>query len=90
LDSFRIQRTAYQKELVDDIGPNVFGCVDIAIAAGAIAVAPFGKPAAIKRGCLIWVDAEGRVIINNCVAAVDKFTGSMASTNIPALVRLRN
>src|SRR5262249_58208625 len=41
--------------------------VDIAIAAGAIAVAPFGKPAAIKRGCLIWVDAEGRVIINNCV-----------------------
>jgi hypothetical protein len=61
LDTFRIQRTAYQKELVDDIGPNVFGCVDIAIAAGAIAVAPFGKPAAIKRGCLIWVDAEGRV-----------------------------
>jgi hypothetical protein len=53
LDSLRIQRTAYQRELVDDIGPNV--------AAGAIAVAPFGKPAAIKRGCLIWVDAEGRV-----------------------------
>jgi hypothetical protein len=41
--------------------------VDIAIAGGAIAVAPFGKPAAIKRGCLIWVDAEGRVIIINCV-----------------------
>jgi hypothetical protein len=41
--------------------------VDIAIAAGAIAVAPFGKPAAIKPRCLIWVDAEGRVIINNCV-----------------------
>jgi hypothetical protein len=34
LDSLRIQRTAYQRELVDDIGPNVFGCVDIAIAAG--------------------------------------------------------
>jgi hypothetical protein len=70
LDSLRIQQTAYQKELVDDIGPNVFGCVDIAIAAGAIAVAPFGKPAAIKRGCLIWVDAEGRVIINNCVLKI--------------------
>src|SRR4029453_7617521 len=45
------------------IGLNVFGCVDIAIAADAIAVAPFGKPAAI----MIWVDSEGRVIRNNCV-----------------------
>src|SRR5262245_32835949 len=52
------------EELVDDIGLNVYGCVDIAIAAGAIALAPFGKPAAM-RGCLIWVDAEGRVIIHN-------------------------